>query len=67
VRRLVLFALASIPAAMLCVVGLNGDLTQAEALVPMYLLGLIASLTVLGMCCCAWMVRAARWLVSAGR
>jgi hypothetical protein len=66
-REFALFAALPTIAAMICVVGLNGDLTQVEALVPVYLAALILALAVVGVYVTAVLFRTIRWLTASVR
>lgn len=61
-RDFAIFAAMPIILAMICVIGLNGDLTQVEVLVPIYLLTLIVALVFVGAYVINTVFRAVRWI-----
>lgn len=67
VRELCFFGLGPILVTLLCLFGIVGGFTAAEALVPLYAIGLIFGVTALGMYGFALLFRAIRWLLSGPR
>ncbi|MEG8023917.1 hypothetical protein QP162_04730 [Sphingomonas aurantiaca] len=66
-RKFALFVVVPIIFAMICVIGLNGDLSQIEALVPVYLIGLIFAFAAVGAYVIAVLVKAIRWIAASVR
>jgi hypothetical protein len=66
-RKFALSVAVPIIFAMFCVIGLNGDLTQIEALVPVYLIGLILALAAVGAYVIAVLIKAIRWIAASVR
>lgn len=56
------FGVAPLIFAFVCLFGLVGGFTEAEVLVPIYSIGLIASVTALFIYSSALLFRALRWL-----
>jgi hypothetical protein len=59
-----LFGVAPVSVAVLCGIGLVGDITDAEEFVPMYLLGLIFAVAAIVMYGVATLFRTVCWLMT---
>lgn len=62
-----LFAATPVIVAVISVIGLNGDLTQVEALVPVYLVALVFALVAVGIYGITVISRAIQWIAASIR
>lgn len=66
VRELCIFGVGPFLVAFLCLYGVIGGFTTSETFVPLYAIGLIASVTTLGIYSFASLFRLIRWCTRPG-